>query len=280
VTRAGGAASGSAPGARPLIALSTASVFPEPLTYAFEIAARLGYDGVELMPLGDPASQDLETVRRLSDAHGVPVLSVHAPCLLVTQRVWGVNPWRKLVKARRVAEALGASTVVVHPPFRWQRDYARRFVTGLEQLGQVTDVRFAVENMYPWTARRRELAAYLPDWDPRSEDYPHVTLDLSHTSASGSDAVTMLTDLGSRMTHLHLADGTGLPGRDEHLVPGRGRQPCAEVLHTLAAQGFDGVVVVEISTRKARSREERENDLADALGFARRHLDAHVQDLR
>jgi sugar phosphate isomerase/epimerase len=260
--------------------LSTASVFPEPLTYAFEIAARLGYDGVELMPLGDPASQDLDTVRRLSDAHGVPVLSVHAPCLLVTQRVWGVNPWRKLVKARRVAEALGASTVVVHPPFRWQRDYARRFVTGLEQLGQVTDVRFAVENMYPWTARRRELAAYLPDWDPRSEDYPHVTLDLSHTSASGSDAVTMLSDLGSRMTHLHLADGTGLPGRDEHLVPGRGAQPCAEVLRTLAVQGFDGVVVVEISTRKARSREERENDLADALGFARRHLDARVQDLR
>jgi sugar phosphate isomerase/epimerase len=263
----------------PKIALSTASVFPESLPYAFEIAARLGYDGVELMPLGDPASQNVDTVRRLSDAHGVPVLSVHAPCLLVTQRVWGVNPWRKLIKARRAAEALGASTVVVHPPFRWQRDYARRFVTGLERLGDVTDVRFAVENMYPWTARRREIAAYLPDWDPRSEDYPHVTLDLSHTSASGSDAMELVRDLGSRLTHLHLADGTGLPGRDEHLVPGRGSQPCAEVLGALMGSGFDGVVVIEISTRKARSREERENDLADALGYARRHLQAFAQDL-
>jgi sugar phosphate isomerase/epimerase len=259
-------------GARPLIALSTASVFPEPLSYAFEVAARLGYDGVELMPLTDTASQDVDTVRGLSDGYALPVLSVHAPCLLVTQRVWGVNPWRKLVKARRVAERLGASTVVVHPPFRWQRDYARRFVDGLERLGDVTDVRFAVENMYPWTARKREIAAYLPDWDPRSEDYPHVTLDLSHTSASGSDALEMAADLGDRLAHVHIADGTGIHGRDEHLVPGRGTQPCAELLQGLAAGGFTGTVVVEISTRKCRSRHERENDLADALGFTRRHL--------
>ncbi len=256
----------------PRIALSTASVFPEPLSYAFEVAARLGYDGVELMPLSDTASQDVDIVRGLSDGYALPVLSVHAPCLLVTQRVWGVNPWRKLVKARRVAERLGASTVVVHPPFRWQRDYARRFVEGLERLGDVTDVQFAVENMYPWTARKREIAAYLPDWDPRGEDYPQVTLDLSHTSASGSDALEMVADLGNRLTHVHIADGSGIHGRDEHLVPGRGTQPCAEVLQGLAASGFTGTVVVEISTRKCRTREEREDDLADALGFTRRHL--------
>jgi hypothetical protein len=44
------------------------------------------------------------------------------------------------------------------------------------------------------------------------------------------------------------------------------------VLQGLAASGFTGTVVVEISTRKCRNREDRENDLADALGFTRRHL--------
>jgi len=253
------------------IALSTASTFPDTTAAAFEIAARLGYDGVELMPLSDPASQDVDAVRRLSDEYGVPVLSVHSPCLLATQRVWSTNPWRKLVTARKVAEALGASTVVVHPPFRWQREYSRRFVEGIDRMADHTDVAFAVENMFPWRARSKEVAAYLPGWDPRDEDYPAVTLDLSHTAVSGTDAMEMARDLGDRLTHVHLADGSG-SARDEHLVPGRGNQPCAELLAALAAGGFDGTVVLEVSTRKAVDTAERERDLAEALAFTREHL--------
>ncbi len=68
----------------------------------------LGYDGVEVMVTMDPISQDPDILRRLSDYHGVPVLAVHAPCLLITQRVWGREPWGKLNRAREVAEKLGA----------------------------------------------------------------------------------------------------------------------------------------------------------------------------
>jgi len=49
------------------IALSTSSTYPESTASAFEIAARLGYDGVELMVFTDLVSQDVEAVRRLSD---------------------------------------------------------------------------------------------------------------------------------------------------------------------------------------------------------------------
>jgi sugar phosphate isomerase/epimerase len=258
------------------VALSSASTFPDSTESAFELAARLGYEGIELMPLGDPVSQDLDAVRRLVDDHGVPVLSVHTPCLLATQRVWSTNPWRKLATARRVAEALGASTVVVHPPFRWQREYAKGFIDGLERMRDHTDVAFAVENMFPWRARTREVAAYRPGWDPRDEDYPAVTLDLSHTAVSGTDAMVMAAELGDRLTHVHLADGSG-SARDEHLVPGRGTQPCAELLQSLVAGGFDGTVVLEVSTRKAADSAERERDLAEALAFTRRHLDSRPE---
>ena len=81
--------------------------------------------------------------------------------------------------------------VVVHPPFRWQREYAKAFVAGIAAMNDETDVRFAVENMFPWRARDREVQAYLPDWNPIDEDYPHLTLDLSHTAVSGSDAMAM-----------------------------------------------------------------------------------------
>ena len=253
------------------VALSTVSVYPEGVAAAFEIAGRLGYDGVEALVMTDPVSQHPDELRRLSDHYSVPILAIHAPCLLVTQRVWSTDPWHKLERARAAAEALDADTVVVHPPFRWQRDYARDFVRGLARMGDVTDIRFAVENMYPWRARSRELAAYSPGWDVRDEDYPHTTLDLSHTAVSGSDALVMAQDLGDSLVHIHLADGSG-SSRDEHLIPGRGSQPCGELLEHIARRDFNGNVVVEVTTRKAANRAEREADLAEALAYARLHL--------
>jgi sugar phosphate isomerase/epimerase len=257
---------------RPLVGLSSSSVFPESTPAAFEIAAALGYDGVEVMVGTDATSQDSAALRALVDHYQVPVISIHAPCLLVTQRVWGTEPWGKLQRAKDVAELLGAGTVVVHPPFRWQRGYAREFVAGLQRMSDETDVRFSVENMYPWRAANRELAAYAPSWDVRDDDYPHTTLDFSHTAVSRTDPLLMAHDLGSRLSHIHLADGTD-SARDEHLVPGRGTQPVSEVLEHLAAEGFAGAIIVEVSTRACATREQRVADLAEALAFARQPFD-------
>ncbi|QIM22846.1 sugar phosphate isomerase/epimerase [Phycicoccus sp. HDW14] len=255
------------------VTLSTASVYPEGCASAFATAARLGYDGVEVMVWTDPLTREAGALQRLSDLHGVPVLSVHAPTLLVTQRVWGADPWEKVDRSVGLARELGAGTVVLHPPFRWQREYARGFADGVALREDETDVRLAVENMYPWRAgaRTREVEAYLPHWDPVPQPYDHVTLDLSHTATAGSDALEMVDRLGPRLTHLHLADGSGAP-RDEHLVPGRGGQPCGAVLEALATKGFAGDVVVEVSTRRS-DEEGRDLDLAEALAFARLHLD-------
>jgi sugar phosphate isomerase/epimerase len=255
------------------VALATASVYPESTANAFEIAARLGYDGVEVMVWTDPVSQDATALKRLSDYHQIPILALHAPCLVITQRVWGTDPWAKLVRAKDVAEDLGAQTVVVHPPFRWQREYARQFVGGMQEMFNETDVRLAVENMFPLRARGREVTPYAPDWDPTTEDFPHFTLDLSHTSVSQSDALAMADTMGDRLAHVHIADGTGT-ARDEHLIPGRGEQPCGELLEGLADRGFDGLVVVEVNTRKCEDRAEREADLAEALAYTRLHLAA------
>jgi len=220
-----------------LVALSTSSVFPDRVPDAFEIAARLGYDGVEVMVSTDAVSQDVAALQRLADYHSMPILALHAPCLLITQRVWGLEPWGKLVKSKEAAEALGARVVVVHPPFRWQRDYARDFTEGLARMSEESDVVFAVENMYPLRARGAEVAPYAPHWNPLHLDAPHVTLDLSHTAVSGSDAIAM-----------------------------------AEKLGKLAAESYAGTVVLEVNTRRAASRDARLADLAEALAFTRRHL--------
>jgi sugar phosphate isomerase/epimerase len=250
-----------------VIALSTASVYPESTAAGFELATRLGYDAVEVMVGIDPISQETDAVRHLADHHEIPVCAVHAPCLLITQRVWGTEPWGKLERSAEMAATLGADVVVVHPPFRWQRDYARRFVEGIAEIEQRTGVAFAVENMYPWRASRREMEVYVPGWDPSRHDYANATIDLSHSAVSRSDPVAMAKALDGRLRHVHLTDGTG-SARDEHLVPGRGTQPVAELLEHLAGVGFDGHIVVEINTRRG-NRESREMDLMEALAFAR-----------
>jgi sugar phosphate isomerase/epimerase len=256
------------------VLLSTSSVFPEPTSAAFATAAALGYDGVEVMVWTDAVSQDAGALRGLSEHYRVPIGSVHAPCLLVTQRVWSPDPWERLNRAAALAEALGAPIVVVHPPFTWQRDYARTFVPGLERLREKHPrVRFAVENMFPVRMAGREFVPYNPGWDPTKVGFDAYTLDLSHCSASRSDALAMADTMGSALAHVHLGDGSG-ESRDEHLVPGRGNQPCARLLTSLKGRGFTGAIAVEVSTRRAANRAEREADLAEALAFAREHLGA------
>jgi sugar phosphate isomerase/epimerase len=256
------------------VLLSSSSVFPEPTAAAFELAASLGYDGVEVMVWTDAVSQDAGALAGLAAHYRVPVLSIHAPCLLVTQRVWSSDPWQRLSRAAGLAEALGAPTVVVHPPFTWQRDYARGFAAGRARLStKHPTVRFAVENMYPVRMGRREFVPYVPGWDPTVTGYDAYTLDVSHCAASRTDPLAMADAMAGGLAHLHLGDGTG-EGRDEHLVPGRGSQPCGELLASLAGRGFTGSVAVEVATRGAKSRAEREADLAEALEFARRHLAA------
>jgi len=254
------------------VALSTASVFPERTPDAFETAARLGYDGIEIMVTSDPVSQDASVLRKLSDYHEVPVVAVHAPNLLLTQRVWGRDPWTKLTKSGELASALGARVVVVHPPFRWQRDYARYFLTGIAELSEETGVAFAVENLYPLLRGDSEIAAYAPHWNPVEMDCKAATLDVSHAAVSGSDLMGMAESLSDRLAHVHLGDGTkpGLP--DEHLVPGRGTQPCAELLGWLNRTGYSGHVVLEVSTHRVPTLADRQADLAESLAFARRHL--------
>ena len=88
---------------RARVGLSTASVYPESTAAAFELAARLGYDGVEIMVWTDPVSQDPDEVtdtgaRRArsafrvateddEDEHDAEEPDEHEPALILQ---WGI----------------------------------------------------------------------------------------------------------------------------------------------------------------------------------------------
>ncbi|MQA08319.1 MAG: TIM barrel protein [Pseudonocardiaceae bacterium] len=253
--------------------MSTGSVWPQNAATAFELAAELGYDGVEVMVWADPISQDVEALRRCVRRTGTPVLAVHAPCLLITQRVWSPDPVVRLRRAVGLAEELGARTVVVHPPFRWQRRYSGGFAELVRELEDSSGVAVAVENMFPVRpiGRRRKVSAFWPSVDPTDVGYRNYTLDLSHTAVAQMDALAMAERMGDGLTHVHLADGSGVP-KDEHLVPGRGNQPCGRLCESLARNSFGGQIVLELNTQRAAGPAARARDLAEALLFTRLHL--------
>jgi sugar phosphate isomerase/epimerase len=204
--------------------------------------------------------------------------------------VWGSDPAAKLERSVHTAEALGAGSVVVHPPFRWQRRYAQGFVEQVGELEEHSDVIVAVENMFPMradtlfgrgagSAKRLErrggpgpgLTAFSPSYDPTDTGFRHYTLDLSHTATAGADPLVLAARMGNGLAHLHLADGRGA-AHDEHLVPGEGTQPCVEVCAALVHSGFSGHAVAEINTQNARTTQDRAGMLHRTLAFARQHL--------
>ncbi|MFJ3311695.1 sugar phosphate isomerase/epimerase family protein [Micrococcus endophyticus] len=254
------------------VTLSSSSVFPLGTQDVFATAEDLGYDGVEVMVTHNAWSQDARRLTRLSERHGMPIDSIHAPTLLFTQQVWG-SAWSKIRRSVELAQAVGAATVVAHPPFRWQGTYAVRFAEGIHELMAETGVVIAVENMYPWRAYGREATMYLPHWDPMPEPYEHVCWDFSHAAIAREDSLEALRRLGSRVRHIHLTDGND-SGKDDHLVPGEGTQKVAESLRHLAADGFAGTVCVEVGTRGVEYAGQREEKLAASLAFAREHLAA------
>lgn len=253
------------------IGLSSSSVSPMTVAETFAQAAKHGYDGVEIMVTHNAETRDVDLINGLAQETGLEVMSLHAPTLLFLPRVLHKDHWEKLRITANLAKAVGAKTVVLHPPFRWQGDYALGFVDGVRQVSEETGVVLAVENMYPWRAGVREVLVYYPDWNPLDEDYDNLTFDFSHASTAGMNALDTVSEIFDKLRHVHLTDGAGSL-KDEHLIPGAGTMPVAETLQYLAKQNWAGDVVVEVNTRFVRRQSTREKMLADSIAFARTHL--------
>lgn len=230
----------------PEIILSTASFFPQ-TELGFRMAAECGFAGVEVMVNHDRRSQTVEAVRQLSATYGVPVRSVHVPCLVISQHVWGWNPEVKLRKSVEMAQALGADVVVVHPPFRWQRDYVESFKELVDELdGTDGTITVTVENMFAIEALGRKIDPFRWTDEPALDPFNALTLDTSHAGAARHELLELYAAMGSRVRHLHLSDSTMTKG-DEHLPPGSGVLPLTELAAAMKADAFTGHVVVEVA---------------------------------
>jgi len=255
------------------IGMSTSCTHSYPLEETFRLSADIGFDGIEVMVMHDPRTRSAEALTTLAAEYSQPILSVHAPVLLATSFVFGLSAKSKLEKSAQLARAVGAPTVVVHPPFRWQGGYSKVFAEIVGEIAHDYGVEIAVENMFGWNAGGAHLDAYAPTWNPGALPIDALTLDFSHAALNGSSGLDLAQDWGERLRHVHLCDGTFPDDNphlfDEHLAPGDGSQPIGGVLEQLTQSGFDGAVIAEVSTAKDRTRAAKVERLTRTLEFAK-----------
>ena len=243
-------------GDRPAIACSTISVFSRPLDQAFALIAETGFDGVEIMVTSDPDTRDAARIRGLSDDHGLPIVAVHAPFLLMSRRVWGREPVGKIERAVELALRVAAPVVVVHPPYRWQTAYRRWLGESSSAAAKAWGVQIAVENMFPLRVRGRSVARFHERQSLEDlERFETVALDTSHLAVAGEDPVEAIARLGDRLGHVHLSNNAGR-GWDSHSPLDEGVLDLGLVLETLATRGYRGAVSLEVDLR-THVRDER-----------------------
>jgi sugar phosphate isomerase/epimerase len=253
---------------------ATGPFFMFSLEETFELVGEAGFDGAELMITQDRLSQDPHRLGALAARYGVPVPAVHGPFLVATWLVFGTDPKGKIDRCVRFAETAKVSTVVIHPPYRWQTAYAAWLDEAIPRIREETGITIAVENMFPVNAGGRALRFFSGTAPAELTRWPALTLDTSHLAAAGGELMAAWEELADSVVHLHVSNNDGR-GRDTHGLLDRGVLPIPEFLEEVGAAGFGGAVTLELDVRTwADDRAGLLEVLRENLDVARLHLAA------
>lgn len=218
---------------------STGPLFARPLDWALGVLAEAGYDGAELMVTQDPGTQQPERVQAAIDREGLSVPVVHGPFLLLTRRVFGTDFVGKARRSIELAGEIGADLMIVHPPFRWQREFHRWLLDGGDDEAAAVGCRVGVENLYPVAMRGRPVRFHRYTEPTHLAPFHHVVFDTSHFGVTGVDIIQAYEVLREQTVHLHVSDYRG-GSRDSHAPLGHGVLPLGGLLSRVRADAVNG----------------------------------------
>jgi sugar phosphate isomerase/epimerase len=276
-----------------MVILSTGSLYTYGLDRVFALAAKAGYDGVEVLVDARWDTRDPSTLRRLSSAWGMPIEALHSP-FVPDIHGWPSDQLGRLKKTVALAKELGVGVVVSHLPLRiaglafrmvgfgnrgslvplpWMRRglYYQALNEGrLREAVSSGGIIVALENM---PARHIFGMRFNAFWFNRPGEllrFPHLTLDTTHLGTWGLDPVEIYRHLGERVVHVHLSNFDGR----EHRSPASGHMDLAGLLRILEKTGYKGSVSVECDPDALKAGDEALclGLLQEALSFCRAHF--------
>ncbi len=256
---------------------STGPFWAFELESALEAIAEAGFREIELMITRDPRTHDPELPLQLAEEQGLEISAIHAPFLVLTRAVWGLNPIEKIRRGLRFCETVGARTMVVHPPFLWEREYARWVEAEAADFSSQTGVKVAIETMYPAWVGRRAVGAYrwlTPQALARAA--PWVAMDTSHLTLARQNVLDAYEVLAPKLVQLHLSNNAG-DGRDGHLELEQGVVPVDALIEKFRRSDCDADVCLELSIRRYL---ERPKELVAMLERNRTYVEERLSRAR
>ena len=258
---------------RTSIQCSTGPFWAYELEQAMDAIAEAGFSEIEVMVTREPKTQDPDIPLRLASERGLHIGSIHGPFLAITKNIWGAEPIAKIHRGVEMCRAVGADTFIVHPPYLWERDYARWILEESAAYSEEQGVKVAVETMYPrWVAGRRLRAHRWLEPRELAEAATHVVIDTSHLTVARKDVLSALDVLAPKLVHVHLSNNAG-DGRDGHLELERGVVPVERVLNELRRLPYAGAISLELSVIRYL---ERPKELVQMLRRSREYVDARM----
>ncbi len=274
-----------------MIALSTGSLHSYGTLRTAQLAADAGFDGLEIMVDNRWDTRDPAYLSTLARQVALPIVSLHAPSRMEFNG-WAGDEVERLRRTVELARAVGARTVVVHPPlrYRWVRvghypyvtafaftpfprrsRYRRWLLADLGAYQAQSGVTIAIENM--------PRQSFIGSWTINLFDLnqpadlgrlPAMTLDTTHLATWGVDLLETYNALADRVTHVHLSNYNGL----EHRLLDDGRLPLGPFLDTLRRRRYPGAIVVELHPTSLGAENERlvVERLARARAFCREYF--------
>jgi len=232
------------------IQCATGPLWPFELEQAMDVVAAAEFSEIEVMVTREPRTQDPAIIKRLVDERGLSVAAVHGPFLAITKSVWGMDPVQKTRRGIEMCQELGASTLIVHPPYLWEQNFATWLTRESQPYAEETGVRIAVETMYPkWVAGRKARAHRWLDPDELADKAPWVVIDTSHLTVARKDILDALDVLMPKLIHVHLSNNAG-DGRDGHLELEKGILPIDRFLSELRRHDYREAICLELSVSK------------------------------
>jgi sugar phosphate isomerase/epimerase len=237
------------------ISFSTATFYTHSLGYSLRLARDAGFDGVELALGVGYQLRGPQPYLRAIRAIGAPVLSVHPPFLRLRVLGWPLAVTRRMTNLTTAAHLVDAPLCVSHVPGLRSMDsrravlFERAIALGYEAVPG--NVSIALEStQFAGTSRRllddiATLVAYA------GEHNCGVTLDTCHVGANGEDLLAIYEVVRPLLKNVHLRDARHNGQHVQtHVMPGEGELPLRELLATMARDGYDGLITLELHPRE------------------------------